>query len=374
MRALSKKREDTQLRGNLFLRRLDAWIGRILVWGLALFKRKRVFPNTINEIGLLKLSGIGDLVLLSGIIRDLRQAHPHTKLSLFCGTDNAAFAGLIPSLDRVIILPLQTPLKALSLLRKHTPTVMIDFGQWSRIDPLLAYGSGCPYLIGFKTAGQHRHFLYDAIQLHNPKVHEIDNFRSLTEKLGLKSTAQPSLQLYPEMSSETLPSKRYFLLHPWPSGIRSELKEWPLSSWIELGTFLASREYAILVSGSQKDHMRSQFLVDQINLVSKTSLAINIAGKYSLNALGQYMQAATGIVSVNTGIMHMAACFPVPLIALHGPTSIKRWGPLSPHAIALGPSDLSGGYLNLGFEYPKKAPKCMELISVEQVLKALKLL
>jgi len=60
----------------------------------------------------------------------------------------------------------------------------------------------------------------------------------------------------------------------------------------------------------------------------------------------------------------------VPMVAIHGPTSPKRWGPVSERAIAIR-SPLPGcGYLDLGFEYPKRPPECMKAISFETVLEA----
>ena len=70
----------------------------------------------------------------------------------------------------------------------------------------------------------------------------------------------------------------------------------------------------------------------------------------------------------------MAAAIGVPLVALHGPTNPKRWGPVSSHAINLVPEpvpdDVRVGYLNLGFEFPPDAEDCMKFIPVEKVLDA----
>lgn len=364
-----------RLRGNKFLRTVDAVIGRFLVWILSLFKFQRAFPQKIDSIGFLKLSGIGDLVLLSGVINDVRRAYPNTKLFLFCGLDNRALADLIPFIDQIIEIPLHSPLRAFALMRKYRPTILIDFGQWSRIDALLTYGAGSLYTVGFKTLEQNRHYLYDSVETHLSEIHEIENFRSLVKSLGVYSLSSPLLQLKPIHATFSPPANKYFLFHPWPSGIHSHLKEWPMESWIELGVALVKEGYHIVISGGKEDISRSQLIVNQINARAHFTCAFNKAGVYSLNELGYLIQGATGVVSVNTGIMHMAACFPVPLIGLHGPTSIKRWGPLGPYAIAIAPTCRLCGYLNLGFEYPKNPPQCMAQIPVKQVLdKCLKLI
>jgi heptosyltransferase-3 len=76
------------------------------------------------------------------------------------------------------------------------------------------------------------------------------------------------------------------------------------------------------------------------------------------------------MVSVNTGIMHLAAAMNVPLVALHGPTSARRWGPLGPHTVALESPCQGCGYLDLGFEYKRQPRDCMNAISYRMVREA----
>ena len=360
-----------RLRGNRVLRALDALFGRILILMFKLVKRRRLFPSQIKSIALLKLSGIGDLILLSGIIKDIHQKHPSSKILLFCGSDNAVVAPLLSDVDKVITLPIENPFSAMRILRTYSPSLLLDFGQWSRIESLIAYFSKSQYLVGFKTAGQQRHYLYDKICVHNDKVHEIENFRSLAEKVGIQSMTPPTLSLKEEPLStklEEIANEKCIVFHPWPSGLKSHLKEWPLEYWHQLGNILIANGYYILVSGSQANFKASQSLIERLNNPSYTC---NIAGELSFSQLGYLFEKSKCVITVNTGVMHFASCLKTFLIALNGPTSIKRWGPLNPEAIALQPDCPNCGYLNLGFEYPKNPPPCMENISLQKVLEAL---
>ena len=51
----------------------------------------------------------------------------------------------------------------------------------------------------------------------------------------------------------------------------------------------------------------------------------------------------------------MAAATGVPLVALHGPSSPHRWGPVSKNAIVVEPPLRGCGFLNLGFEKLRNA-------------------
>jgi len=63
----------------------------------------------------------------------------------------------------------------------------------------------------------------------------------------------------------------------------------------------------------------------------------------------------------------MAAALGVPLVALHGPTSSRRWGPISERAIAVDSSLDGCGYLHLGWEHSPHPLACMECIPYETV-------
>ena len=357
-------------RGSQYLRKLDTVFGRALVFFLRIFKVKRSFPRQVETIGVLKLTGIGDLILLSGVLRDIRLKYPSSKLVLFCGGDNQCLSSMIPSVDQVIALSVMHPFRSIGRLRKTNLSFLIDFGQWSRIEALFSFFSKAKYQIGFRTDGQQRHFLYDAICLHSSKVHEMENYRALIKRAKVDSRSQPSLILKQECCPpelEMLKHEKLVLFHPWPSGLLSHLKEWPLSHWVELGNAFLASGYHILLSGGQNEVGSNQKILLALQGDPRVH---NLAGRLSLNQLGSLIQQARCVVSVNTGIMHFAACFTDRLVALHGPTSALRWGPLRRGATSISSKDPQSGYLNLGFEYPKNPIHCMESISVQRVLKA----
>ena len=66
----------------------------------------------------------------------------------------------------------------------------------------------------------------------------------------------------------------------------------------------------------------------------------------------------------------MADALSPSLVALHGPTNPRRWGPLSATSIALESPLPGSGYLDLGFEFPRQVPECMKALSLDTVLSA----
>ncbi len=356
-------------RGSGLLRTLDRYGGVPLLRVLGLACRKRPFPREVRRIGVLNTVAIGDTVLTGAVVADIHDAYLDAKLTYFAGPSNYEAARLLSAVDEVVPLPLDNPIAALGLLRQNQLDVLLDFGPWPRINALLTLLSGSSFTAGFRTAGQYRHYGYDVAADHSPDVHELENHRKIARAIGVDSKRVPSIKA-PLPSAQVAAAMRtpYVILHLWPGGTGSALKEWPSERWKRLAEELVSRGYNLILSGAASDRGGNESIVHQVRR-SGTATVANLAGS-SLGDTAALLAAAQLVVSVNTGVMHLAAALGVPVVALHGPTSAKRWGPVSERAIAIS-SPLAGcAYLNLGFEYPRRPPECMKAITFEAVFAA----
>ena len=370
-------------RGRGFLRKLDRWIGVPALLGLSLFRKKRPKPAQFNSIGICIFAAIGDALLASSLIADLRNAFPGSKITVFATPANLATFELITGYDDLVLVPITNPWAAIGVVSSHPVDILIDTSQWPRIGALVAALSGARWTIGFETAGQNRHYSYDICVKHSPKVHELDNFRSLLAPLGIKGVAMPPLNLSNLTGLDCLNIKQpYLVLHPWASGNHFELREWPIASWVSLASKVLHSGYGVVITGGPSDVDRAADLCQRIEgafgELTPGSL-LNLAGQANLLTTAAYVNGAAGVVAVNTGTMHLAALLGKPLLALHGPTNPDRWGPIYPGArneqntLVLGPGLSEGGaYLNLGFEYPENPTYLMDQISVEAVVDALR--
>jgi ADP-heptose:LPS heptosyltransferase len=155
----------------------------------------------------------------------------------------------------------------------------------------------------------------------------------------------------------------------WPGGLRSELKEWPPASWHALASRLRAVGLSIVLTGSRADADRTARFANASASTTDVRF-INCAGRYGIEELVGVLRASSCVVSVNTGVMHLAAAAGAPTVALNGPTNEVRWGPVGARAVSVN-SKLPGcGYLNLGFEYDSGPAECMLGISVDSVADA----
>lgn len=347
------------LRGNRAARALDRSATPAL-WAASVVRRRRRKPTDVGRIGVLKTNAIGDTILLSAVIADLRRALPASEIVLFVGPANAAAAELIEGV-KVVELPLTRPDRAVRAIRAEGVDVMLDFGAWPRLNAVLAATSGAAYTLGFRTKGQGRHYCYDLTVEHSDRTHELDNYRALAAAFGVASASLPS---FVPRGEAHLPARRYIVFHLWPGGYRSELKEWPSASWRELAARVGQNGVMIVLTGAPSDRERTERAAAEVN-------GLNAAGRYTFPQLVDVLRASECVVSVNTGVMHLAAAAGAPTVGLNGPTSEHRWGPVGPRVRSVNSTYAGCGYLHLGSEYRGHREDCMEGISVDAVAAAI---
>jgi ADP-heptose:LPS heptosyltransferase len=138
-----------------------------------------------------------------------------------------------------------------------------------------------------------------------------------------------------------------------------------------LATLLHERSLSVVLTGGAGDTQDGEALAAQIiRRIGEKSLE-NLTGKLTFHELLPVVAGAEAVMSVNTGIMHVAAALGVRTVGLHGPTNPLRWGPYGSRCAALTPDRGSHSYLNLGFEFPKTVEYCMQHLMPKVALSAL---
>ncbi|NML42712.1 glycosyltransferase family 9 protein [Ramlibacter sp. G-1-2-2] len=361
----------SRIREGALPRLVDRVAGTPLLWTLGLLRRRRALPQAPRRFGLMMFETIGDTLLAGTLPASLRAAIPGAEIVVFASRGNRGAVELFDGIAQVVEVPLTQPAAAIAAIRSVPVDVMIDIGQWPRWYALLCALSRSRFTIGFATPGQGRHYAYDSTVPHGSDVHELENFQRLLAPLCDVHPAPPARALKPVGLAPAALAQHapYVILHPWASGFRYPSREWPLARWAEIAQRAAGAGMSVFVSGAPADRDKAARLV----AACAPGLPVrSLAGELSLPQLAAALQGAAAVVAVNTGVMHLAGVLGAPLVALHGPTSRRRWGPVGGRSIALAPDDPAGcEFLNLGFEYPPGPVDCMERISVNAVSEAL---
>ena len=355
-------------RGDRTLKILDRYVGIPIVFflGLLRIKRKKMPNREPNVIGFLDTASIGDTVLVFGIIKDIRTRFRSAKLIFYTGPNNYDITKLIPELDQVIRLPINNPFKSVQLIKRESYDIFIDFMSWPRINSLITSFAKSTIKIGFKTPNQFRHYVYDFTVSHSNEIHEIDNLRALLKPMGVHSDSFPVINVSNDVNV------RHVVLHMFPSGYRASLKLWPEENWVSIAQFLLSSGYEVSITGGPSDKLAGERFQERIGYSHEGFF--NFCGKFSLSETIALISKATLVISVNTGIMHIAAALNKNLIALHGPTNSKRWGPVNSNSVSLQSKYPGSPCLNLGFEYNcgRESCDCMKEISTIDVVNSIR--
>ncbi|MEO2069350.1 MAG: glycosyltransferase family 9 protein [Desulfurobacteriaceae bacterium] len=356
-----------KMRGNRLLKILDRYIGIPLVFSLGILKRRKKHPKSLDRIGILKTAAIGDTILLSAIIEDIFDFLPNVKVVLFCGSSNYEIAKLIAeqySELKVVRLTLKNLISDIKTIRGFELDVLLDFGSWPRINAVYSFFSKSSFKVGFRTPYQYRHYIYDEAVEHRNDIHEIFNYKNILKTIGVNGSNLPTISL-PRVEK----NKNLIVIHMFPGGTKSYLKEWPEEYWVELVDYLTGKGYSIALTGAKSDRDRALKIYNQSK---RKNLVEVVAGKLSLKEVALLLKRSTLVISVNTGIMHLASALGCNLVALHGPTSSKRWGPLNKNSISIQSPLRCSPCLNLGFEYGCNENKCMKAITMKDVIESVK--
>lgn len=345
-------------RGRRELHLLDRYFGIPLVFALGAFRKKSAPPNPIRSIGVLASAAIGDTILLSAVLKDVAQT-TGAKIHLFVGESNAEAAKLFECAEEITVLNVKNPLRAISLIEKETFDVWIDTGQWPRINSVFSFFAKASFKVGFQTPGQFRHFVYDQAIAHSNKVHELENFRSLFRWLNVPLKSLPHL----DVQAEEVPGR--IVIHAFAGGSRPYLKEWPENNWVQVINLLLAQGKCVALTGSPSDLSAAERIQSRVSRPHSVEI---LAGKLSLRQTAEVLQSAELVLSVNTGILHLASALGCRVLGVHGPTSVKRWGPIGPQAETLQSTLPCSPCLNLGFDFGCNQNRCMQAILPEEVI------
>ncbi len=355
------------VRGKKTFKLLDRYLGILILFVLNLFSKKKQLPKNIKKIGILTVPAIGDIILLNGFLRDIKNYNQDIKIILFVYKGFSEIAEIMGSYDEIFLIDLFRPIKTFKTLRSCPVDVFIDAGQWSRLNAIYTFFSKSKYKIGFKTKGQCKHLIFDSAAEHSNKTHELYNYKKLSFSKEIKAVSLPKIGF----NHETQIKKDQVVIHTMAGGYLSKLKGWSVENWRRIIDYLLESQCDIYFTGSASDHKHLKLL---LNNYKENIRLHNVAGKHSLRETAILLVGSQLVISVDTGIMHLASALGCNLITLHGPTPPTRWGPLNSNSRIIKSNYPEAPCLNLGFEYKcnDRTGECMKRITPEMVISEIK--
>ncbi|HVV72864.1 MAG TPA: glycosyltransferase family 9 protein [Verrucomicrobiae bacterium] len=313
------------------------------------------------KILVISLAGIGDTMLATPLIRELRVNFPDAQvdaLVLWAGSKDLLTGN--PNLNTVHqknLLKAGTTeaLKFLWPLRRSQYDISINTHPQSRI-----HYRGTAWLVGARTRISHVYecsgvadrFLVNKTQPQDYQKHSVENnldLLSLLEKRPvlpghtLEVFLSGAEEEWAERFRQTheLSQRPTLGIHVGSGGTKNlSLKRWPLEHYVELVKKLrdAMPELAILLFGGPEEEPE----LARIMAADKSALTIR-AKTENLRQAGALMKRCTAFLSVDTALMHLAAAVKAPgQIVIEAPTFNKTNEPYG-NEYVLVPNPAVGG-------------------------------
>ncbi len=295
----------------------------------------KVYEELLNSMNILvmKLSSVGDVVLVTASLRAIRQKYPNAKIFCLVGKESTKILQRCPYVDELMVYddkqkdrPWWRLIKLASQLRQYQFDLLIDF-QNNHKSHLLAFLSFPFKSCGYDN-GKWGFLLTQPIKNSRLDLPPVEHQFQILKQLGiefqndmLELWTSPRDKQYVKtlLDSEWLGNSPHMVginiaaSEKWPT------KNWPLDHIAKLCDILAGKNIRVLITGMEKDKEAARELLT----LTKTKPAI-VVGKTDILQLAELIKKCKVYVTPDSAPLHVAAAVQTPFIALFGPTLSTR--------------------------------------------------
>ena len=322
-------------------------------------------------------SWIGDTVAAQPLFMRLRQYHPDARIDVMAPPYVAAVLRRMPEVNGVLDNPFghgELKLKARWRLgrelaaRGYDAVYVLPNSLKSALIPFFA---GIPRRIGFK--GEMRHGLVNVIHHLDEALLplQVERYAQLAEAPGAplpRPLPNPRMCADPATVARTLASLGLSAAPApvafCPGAEFGPAKRWPTAHFATLARLLAARGRPVWLVGGKKDAPISAEIA-----AAAPGAVVDLCGRTSLDQAVDLLAASAGVVTNDSGLMHVSAALGRPLVALFGSSSPGYTPPLSDKARVLSLK------LECSPCFKRECPlghfKCLNDLHAETVLAAL---
>ena len=284
------------------------------------------------DILFIKTSSLGDVIHHMPALTEARKARPEARFTWLVEEAFAPLVRLHPAVADVIPVAwrrwrksLYAPAtlceiaSSLRAIRAHRYDLIVDSQGLLRsgVTARLAHGQRHGYDAASIKEPLAAAF-YDVRHAVSRDLHAVERNRLLSGMaLGFTPQGAPDFGL--DRARFAAPGERYaVLLH---ATARLE-KQWPESHWITLGQALGGQGIDLVLPwGTQAERLRSERIAAALPRA-------RVPEREPLDALARLIAGAQYVVGVDTGLLHLAAAFGVPVVAIFAGSKPGLTGPV----------------------------------------------
>ncbi|MEW6109368.1 MAG: lipopolysaccharide heptosyltransferase I [Nitrospirota bacterium] len=322
-----------------------------------------------KKILIVKPSSLGDIVHSLPFLDAVRSCFPQSEIHWVIARGMEGILEGHPMIDRLIIInkdmwkkisktgrTIKEAGNLLRTLKKENYDLVVDLQGLLR-SGIITMATGAPFRVGFEEAREGSRVFYNRKVKGGKDIHAVDRYMKIADYLGCNT--EKIIFPFPLMKNDLLQIKEikrnlkeYIVIVP---GARWETKKWPADKFGELAGRLSVKSVVI---GSKADAGLAEKVME-----ASAGKAVSMAGNTNIRELMEIMRDARLVISNDSGPMHIAAGFNIPVVAIFGPTSPLRTGPYGDgHIIIKSDAECSPC-----FKKRCRDMKCMKEITVDYV-------
>jgi lipopolysaccharide heptosyltransferase II len=318
------------------------------------------------KILIVRFSSIGDIVLTSPIVRCLKQQLDGVEIHYLSKKKFSSILTNNPYIDKIHLID-KSITEVVKTLKTEQYDFVVDLHNNIRTKSL-TYRLKVPFK-RFPKLHLQKWLYVKAKKDVLPNIHVVERYFQTVTKLGVTSDNLPcDYFLSPE---EEVNTEKTFQLTPkkyigFAIGAQFATKRLPLHKIIEICSKI---EFPIVLLGGKEDREIGEKIITSTN-----NNILNLCGELTLNQSASVVQQAAALITHDTGLMHIASAFNIPIISVWGNTTPRlgmypyvpnKQNTFSIHEV----KNLSCRPCSkIGFQScPKKDFKCMELQNVEEI-------
>jgi len=306
--------------------------------------RHKVSPEGIEKILVRSTNWVGDTVMMIPSLVAIRRSFPHAQITVLATPWVIALLENHPAVDRIMVME-KSPgfivsfkelARIISWLRAERFDLAILF-QNAFEAAFLAYMGRVRYIVGYDTDGRGFFLTHKVIRDRDIlSVHQAEYFLGLIEAMGWEvEEGEPILYLNDQdikstsliLSSMGIEDS-LFVVGLNPGAVYGSAKRWPEDRFAILGDWVAKRWGAkVLLFGSRSEREIAAAVSHHMH-----ANPVNLCGRTTLGQAMALIKRCNLFVTNDTGLMHVAAAFNVPIVAIFGSTDPVATGPMSRNA------------------------------------------
>lgn len=264
------------------------------------------------KILIVRFSSIGDVVLTTPVVRCLSEQLPDAEIHFIT---KKAFASVLennPHIDRIITIASSVKEK-IDELKAERYDYVIDLHNNIRT-LRLKRALGRPSF-SFPKKNVQKFLLTNFKWNRMPDVHVVDRYFEAVKQLGVRPDGKPAdLFLGAEdrfdLSATQLDPKRFIAV---AMGAQFATKQMPVKLMAEI---LSGAQLPIALLGGPGDADRAT----ELKSLLETQSVVDFCGKTSLKQSASILGQASVLLTGDTGLMHIATAFGVPIVSVWGNT------------------------------------------------------